>query len=74
MRIMNGSAALTPTLPFATRLQLGLLCLGRHAAESGPQSLPCWLGGGTIGGKERVSSLTRFEEVETMGKTDRKTN
>lgn len=52
MRIMNGSAALTPTLPFATRLQLGLLCLGRHTSESGPQSISCWLGGGRTGGEE----------------------
>lgn len=59
MRIMNGSAALTPKLPLAMHLQLGLLCLGRHVAESCPQSLHCFF---VRSGREEGSSLTRFEE------------
>lgn len=57
---MNGSAAPTPTLPLATRLQLGLFCLGRHATESCPQSRPGLVSGVTSGREE--GEQFRFEE------------
>lgn len=44
MRIMNGSTALTPTLPLAMHWQFGSLCLGSHTTELPP--VPSLLGEG----------------------------